>query len=272
MTSLKGGWQVGGNAAELYERCHVPTIVGPWAADLLVVAPPGPGDRVLDVACGTGVVARLAAQHVGPSGKVIGLDLNAGMIEVARSLPPVPGAPVEWREGSALALPFPDASFDLALCQQGLQFFPDRPAALREMRRVLAPGGRLALSVWRAIQHNPFQVAVAEALVRRVGPAAAAPLQAGFSLGSAEELHALIADAGFRAVAIRPATKMLRVGSPEEFIRGWLMGSPMAEAVAQMDNGARAALFRDVITALAPYARDGVLAFPMEAHVALGRT
>ena len=253
MTSLQEEWQVGGDAAELYERYHVPAIVGPWAADLVAVAPPRPGDRVLDVACGTGVVARLAAQHVGASGKVVGLDLNGGMIAVARSLPPVPGAPVEWREGSALTMPFPDGSFDLVLCQQGLQFFPDRPAALREMRRVLAPGGRLTLSVFRPLDRNPFQVAIVEALARHLGPQAAAPMRAAFSLGSAEELRALIAGAGFRDVAIRPATKVHRVGPPDEFVRGWLLGSPMADAVARMDEGARAALIGDVISALRSY-------------------
>ena len=262
-------WQVGGDAAELYERYHVPAIVGPWAVDLVSLASLRQGDRVLDVACGTGVVARLAAQHTGESGKVVGLDLNAGMLAVARSLPPVPGAPIEWREGSALAMPFPDDSFDLVLCQQGLQFFPDRLAALREMHRVLAPGGRLVLSVFRPLERNPFQVAIVEALTRHMGPQAAAPLRAAFSLGSAEELRALIAGAGFRDVAIRPVSKTHRVGPADDFVRGWLAGSPMAEAVARADDGTRAALFRDVTGALLPYIHAGDLAFPMEAHIAL---
>ncbi len=271
MTSQPGGWQVGGNAAELYERYHVPAIVGPWAADLVALAQPRPGNRVLDVACGTGVVARLAAQQPGSPAKVIGLDLNAGMIAVARSLPPVPGAPIEWCEGSALAMPFPDASFDLALCQQGLQFFPDRPGALREMRRVMAPGGRLALSVWRAIEHNPFHVAMAEALARHVGPPAAAPLHAAFSLGDSAELRKLVTGGGFVQVAVHPATRTHCVGSPEKFVRQWLLGSPMADAVAGMDEGDRAALVGHVTEALQSYVRDGGLAFPTESHLAVAR-
>jgi SAM-dependent methyltransferase len=145
----------GGSAAETYERHMVPAIFGPWAEDLLALAMPAPGERVLDVACGTGVVARLVAQRVAPTGTVVGLDLNPGMLAVARTLP-LPQGEIQWREGNVSAMPFPDASFDLALCQQGLQFFPDRPAALREVRRVLEPRGRLALSVWRPHATQPW--------------------------------------------------------------------------------------------------------------------
>ena len=145
----------GGSAAEIYERHMVPAIFGPWAEDLVALATPKPGERVLDVACGTGVVTRLVAQCVGPSGNVVGFDLNPGMLTVARGVPLPSGARVEWREGNVSAMPFPDATFDLALCQQGLQFFPDRPGALREVRRVLVSGGRLALSVWRPMQYSP---------------------------------------------------------------------------------------------------------------------
>src|SRR5262245_34564795 len=117
-------WQLAGTAAELYEEILVPTGFRPWATDLLELADLKPGERVLDVACGTGIVARLAAPQVGTTGEVTGLDLNAGMLQVARSLPAPPGASVTWIEGSALAMPLPDASFDVVLCQQGVRFFP----------------------------------------------------------------------------------------------------------------------------------------------------
>jgi ubiquinone/menaquinone biosynthesis C-methylase UbiE len=119
---------------------------------------------VLDVACGTGIVARLAADRVSPGGSVTGLDLNPGMLSVARSFSPTLDVGLEWREGSAMALPFANASFNVVLCQQGLQFFPDRLAALREMHRVLAPNGRLGLSVRRPIQQNPYMAAMATPL------------------------------------------------------------------------------------------------------------
>jgi len=159
-----------GSAAELFERYRVPAIFGPWAADLVALAALQPGEWVLDVACGTGVVARLAAQRVGPTGTVVGLDLEPEMLAVAHALPPPPGAPITWHEGDASAMPLADAAFDVVLCQQRVQFFPDRTAALHEMYRVLAPGGRLALSVWRALQHNPYSAAEAATVSRYVSP------------------------------------------------------------------------------------------------------
>jgi ubiquinone/menaquinone biosynthesis C-methylase UbiE len=115
-------WQVAGNAAEIYEEYLVPAIFEPWARNLLDRAAPRPGERVLDVACGSGIVARLAAEQVGAAGTVVGVDINPGMIAVARKNAGAAG--VEWKEGNATALPLPDGSFDLVTCQQGLQFFP----------------------------------------------------------------------------------------------------------------------------------------------------
>jgi ubiquinone/menaquinone biosynthesis C-methylase UbiE len=146
--SDQGQWQVVGNAAETYERALVPAVFAAWAPFVVALAGPRPGERVLDVACGTGVVARLAAQRVGRAGKVVGLDLNPGMLAVAASATanePTTSASLTWQEASATKMPFPDAAFDIVYCQLGLQFFPDRPAALHEMYRVLAPGGRLGL-------------------------------------------------------------------------------------------------------------------------------
>ncbi len=123
--------QVGGNAAEVYERDLVPAMFAPWAPVLVDAAEVRPGDQVLDVACGTGVVTRLAAERVGSAGRAVGLDSNAAMLAVARSLPPVNGAAIEWYEASALRMPLPDAAFDVVLCQQGLQQFPDAPTRAR---------------------------------------------------------------------------------------------------------------------------------------------
>ena len=166
-------WQLTGSAAERYERVLVPAIFAPWAADLVELAQLQDGERVLDVACGTGVVARHAAQKVGTTGHVTGLDLNQGMVRVARSLPSVPeAAAIVWIEGSALAMHLPDAAFDVVLCQQGVQFFPDRLAALHEMRRVLVPGGRVLVSVWAG--PTPYSIAMWNAVERHVEPDAAA--------------------------------------------------------------------------------------------------
>ena len=145
-------WQLEGSAAELYQRYLVPLITSKWAEDLVDRAQLREGEDVLDVACGTGVVARLAARTVAP-GRVTGLDLNAGMLAVARSILNE-GAPVSWIGGSSLNLPFPSARFDVVLCQLGLQFFPDQPRALRELRRVARERGRVAVSVYSAIERT----------------------------------------------------------------------------------------------------------------------
>jgi ubiquinone/menaquinone biosynthesis C-methylase UbiE len=260
--------QVGGNAAEVYERQHVPAMFAPWAPTLLDLAGVQPGERVLDVACGTGVVARLAAARVGSGGRVVGLDVNAAMLAVARSLPAVEGSPTEWLESSALEIPLPDATFDVVLCQQGLQQFPDRPAALREMRRVLAGGGRLAASVWSRIEGSPGMAALVEALERHVGIEAANNRRAPFALGDADELRGLLAGAGFRDVRVRTLAETARFPSPEALVEAQLAATPLS-TLGTLTDEARWAVARDVRAALRPYLHDGELAVPMEAHVAL---
>jgi len=168
--STQSQWHFVGSVPENYERYNVPSIFAPWADDLVEMAALQPGERALDIACGTGIVARTAARRLGSGGGVVGLDLSAPMLAVARSAAAAEGVTIEWREGNGLQLPLADEAFDVVVCQQGLQFFPDRPAALREMYRVLAPGGRLVLSVWREIERSPGFAVLAQALTRHVGP------------------------------------------------------------------------------------------------------
>jgi ubiquinone/menaquinone biosynthesis C-methylase UbiE len=151
-------WQLVGGAPELYQRYLVPAMTAVWAADLCDRAVLRPGQRALDVACGTGVVARIAAERVGMAGRIAALDISPGMLAVARSLSSADGAAIDWYEGNVLALPFPEEAFDVVLCQLGLQFFTDRSEALREIRRVLSPNGRLALNDFAAIERNPALV------------------------------------------------------------------------------------------------------------------
>jgi SAM-dependent methyltransferase len=205
-------WQVMGNAAEIYQRALVPAIFGPWAARVVEVAGLRPVERVLDVACGTGVVARLAAEAVGADGRVAALDMNPGMLAVAAAVP-AKGAAIEWVEGSAQALPFADAGFDAVCCQLGLQYFPDREGALREMARVAVPGGRVVVMVWRELDRSPGFPALAEALGRTIGSDAEAVMRAPFALGDAGELSALLAGAGLRDCAIRGETGNVSVAS-----------------------------------------------------------
>jgi ubiquinone/menaquinone biosynthesis C-methylase UbiE len=266
-------WQLDGSAPELYQRYLVPAITAAWAADLVDQAAPRPGERILDVACGTGVVARVAAERVGRTGRVTALDINPGMLAVARSLPAAPGAAIAWHEGSVLALPFPDAAFDVVLCQLGLQFFPDRTAALREMRRVLAPDGRLAVSVFGPIEHSPATHALANALDRHVGPEASVVKRNEHALADPEALAALVAGAGFRDVAIRTTSKPARFPSPADYVRIQLAATPLASLVARQDAVRRqslvGALIEDVDAALAPYLGSDGLSVPWEVHTVL---
>jgi ubiquinone/menaquinone biosynthesis C-methylase UbiE len=261
--------QVSGNAAEVYERQLVPIMLAPWASQLIELAEVGPGMHVLDVACGTGVVTRLAAERVGSDGRVVGLDINAAMLSVARQFAPV-GASVEWLEASALEMPLPDASFDIVLCQHGLQQFPDRPAALREMRRLLVPGGRLGLCVWSRIEGSPGMAALAGALERHVGAEAAANRRAPFALGDPVQLRALVEEAGFRDIDVRTVVEPARFPSPEALVAYQLGATPLS-TLGVVTEETRQAVARDVRAALRPYLHGDQLAVPMEAHFALAR-
>jgi ubiquinone/menaquinone biosynthesis C-methylase UbiE len=262
--------QVGGNAAEVYERQLVPAMFAPWAPRLIDLAEVRPGAHVLDVACGTGVVTRLVAERTGMAGRVVGLDINAAMLSVARQLPPVGGATIEWLEASALEMPLPDAAFDVVLCQHGLQQLPDRPAALREMRRVLIPAGRLALCVWSPIEQNPGMAALVEALQRHVGAEAAANRRAPFALGDPAQLRALVEEAGFHDIEIQTVVETARFPSPKALVEYQLAATPLS-TLGTLTEEKRRAVAGDVRAALQTYLHGGQLAVPMEAHIVLAR-
>ena len=267
----QGQWQVAGSSPEVYERELVPAVFGVWAPILVELAQPRPGERVVDVACGTGIVARIAAKRVGPTGAVFGIDLNPGMLSIASSVAQtdsVSGGQLQWQEASADKLPFPDGSFDVVYCQLGLQFFADRAAALREMRRVLGAEGKLALMVWRGIHETPGFDALAEALDRNIGQAAAAIMRAPFGLSDANELEALVGAAGFQKISIQHRSGTVRFPSVERFVLSYVAGSPLAGPVSKADDAAREALITDVRNALAKYASNTELAFPIAANLA----
>src|SRR5690606_7762821 len=163
-------WQLAHDAAVRYEQILVPSILGPFARALVDWAQLPVGDTVLDVGCGTGAAARAAAERVGPAGSVTAVDVNPGMLDVARSLPPVRGAPITWREGSAYQLPLPDRSVEHVICAQTLQFLETPGLALAEMHRVLKAGGRVALSVWCPIRENPYFHALVDAVAHYIDP------------------------------------------------------------------------------------------------------
>ena len=270
----QGQWQVAGSAPEVYERELVPAVFGVWAPILVEIAQPRPGERVLDVACGTGIVARIAAKHVGPIGEVVGVDLNPGMLSVARLVVLTDarsGAPLQWREANADKLPFSDKSFNVVYCQLGLQFFANRAAALREMHRVLVAEGRLALMVWRGIHESPGFAVLAESLERHIGQASAAIMRAPFGLSDADELATLVRAAAFQDVTIQQRVGTVRFPSVEKFVLNYVAGSPLAGPVSQADDAARGALIADARNALSQYTSNTELAFPIAAHLLSAR-
>jgi SAM-dependent methyltransferase len=262
------------NFSEAYEKQLVPALFLPAAQILLEHAQPQPDERVLDVACGTGIVARLTAPAVGERGSVTALDISPPMLVVARGLPQPDGAKIDWRDGSALSLPFTDASFDLVLCQQGLQFFPDQLTALREMRRVLKPGGRVLVAVQQGLEQNPIYREFNAALVRHLGmPALAAP----FSMGDAGQLERLLTDAGFTRIEVLPISHPVRFESAQVFIAISMFASAAAvTALSTLDEGVRAGLVekigQELRETLARYEENGTLVFPMAALIVRGYT
>ena len=244
------------NPAENYQRYFVPQIGAPVAADLLAAARLLPGERVLDVACGTGIVTQLAAEQVGPSGAAAGLDIHPAMLAVARrESPPA----LHWYEASAESMPLADASFDVVLCQMGLQFVTDKLAALREMRRVLASGGRALISV-PGPTPAPFEI-LSQALARDISPEAAGFARRVFSLHDAGELEGLLRDAGFPRAEARSKPKALRVSAPREFLWEYLHSTPLSPALMGAAEAKRAALESDVVARWRPFAADGGMRF-----------
>jgi ubiquinone/menaquinone biosynthesis C-methylase UbiE len=264
----QGQWQVAGSAPEVYERELVPAVFGPWAPVLIDLARPKLGERVVDIACGTGIVARLAAVKVGPTGIVTGIDLNPGMLNVARSLGMADdAASVQWQEASADKLPSADSAFDIAYCQLGLQFFADRPAALREMRRVLSSRGRLALMVWCGIDQSPGFESLAKILERHIGPAAATIMRAPFGLADADELSRLVAAANFQDITVQRRVGAIEFPSVERFVPSYVAGSPLASHVSQASEVAREHLAEYTKLELGKYVGSSGLSFPIAAHL-----
>lgn len=254
---------------EMYEHALVGPLFRPFAEVLVERARLTPGERVLDVACGTGIVARLARERLGADGGAVGVDVSPQMLAVARSVAP----DVEWREGDAGALPLAEGErFDVVLCQQGLQFFPDRTAALAEMRRAMNRGGRLLVAVWKSIDQAPFFREAHRVAERRLG----AFVDRRHSFGDPLALERLIGDAGFQAVDVDSVTRRIRFDDPALFVRMnavALVG--MSPASATMSEQERAQLVHAIVDESAEIVRQysdaGGLSFELGTNVATAR-
>jgi SAM-dependent methyltransferase len=255
------------NAAEAYQAYLVPNVFGPWAELVIKAASLQPGERVLDVACGSGTAARSAAAAIGPRGAVIGVDLDEAMLAVARNVTVAEGsAAITWQHADAMNLPFPAASFDAVLCFEGIQFMPDRTRALSGFRRLLKPSGRLIGTIWGPLRENAGYQAIAEGLARFVSPDAAR--FPPFALDDAAVVRGLLADAGFTRISVEPRTIMRPAPSAATFIDWVASGAPtIRHKVAQLAEKDRAAFVAFVGERLEPFRRNDMLELPMMRHV-----
>lgn len=258
--------------AAVYDAWFVPALFAPMARQLLAETAFPSGARVLDVACGSGIVARLAAAGPGADGRVTGLDASPGMIAAARRASEAAGLCIDWVVGSALDLPFADAAFDLVFCQQGLQFFPDRAKGVAEMHRVLAPGGEVCIATWRGLDQHPFFAEV-ERVVRQRAQTSA--LQMPFSLGDPRELAELLHGAGFRDVSVAPFTVMADHAEPERFLAYQFNAAaaavPALQSMTEAERGAMiAAIGDDLAEHIASTQEGDRLRYPMQGIVGRG--
>jgi ubiquinone/menaquinone biosynthesis C-methylase UbiE len=243
-----------GTAAELYQSFFVPSIATPVSAELLSTAALRPGTRVVDIACGTGVVTRAAAEQIGPTGSVTGIDVAPDMIAVAKAIPSG-GAPITWQEADAASLPLPDESYDVGLCQMGLMFMEDRAGALRELHRVLAPGGRVVVNTPGRIQHL-FEV-MEQAIADNLEPSLGAFVSAVFSMHDPSALAALLQEAGFGDVSCKAYSAIFDLPGPVEFLWNYINLTPMGALVGDASEEAKAAMERQVVEGWAPFVVNG---------------
>lgn len=253
------------SAAEAYDTKKVPAIFGPMARQTLARVTVAPDARVLDVACGTGVIARLIAEWVGAAGLVAGADLNPAMIAVAQDRAAADGMQIDYVVAPAEDMPFDDAAFDLLFCQQGIQFFPDKPAALREMRRVTGSGGRLVLTCWAATP--PFFKAIAGALERHLDKAAADKAVEPFAWNDAGMISRMIIAAGYVCPGPEPLTVERRIAFDRNAIRTELLASPNEAALVAAGETVIGRIIDDVMAAVSGFERDGQLRMPQTAHL-----
>lgn len=267
--TLHEQWQISGSGPDNYERFAVGRHMRPIAERLLAQVPLRPGDRVLDVACGTGIVTRLAAARVAASGRAVGLDLNEEMLTTARRLGAEAGVDVDFRQGDATRMPFAEGEFDVVLCQQGLQFIPDKSRALGEMRRVLVAGGRYAINVFG--RASLFHAALSEGLAKYVDASVAELSLAPFALGDATALRALVREAGFREISISSESISRRVEPTQEWLLQYSSALPYGASIAAMDPPTRAAMLREMATRMKDLWAGDSFCVPCEVHFVFAR-
>lgn len=262
-------YQLSGNAAKYYDQVPARYILGPWAPRLVDAADIKPDEQVLDLACGTGVVTRAAALELGSGGSITGFDLNAGMLEVAKSYENPSACMLSWIEGSALDMDLPDKSFDVVLCQQGLQYFPDQLKALRESHRVLRSTGRAFFGVWA--KASPYHKAVGAAVAKHIDDTVAKTYLESRDVPDADTLRALFGDADFSQVEVVHEKMDIRLPGIRTFVLAQTQGTPIADNVSALSESKQSALANDVAEALSEFADGPDVVVPDFCHLVSAR-
>lgn len=264
MSSSTETFQISPEQAEIYESRFVPAIFADWAAPLLDAAGVGLGQSVLDVACGTGILARTAVARVGPTGRVTGLDLNEGMLTVARRL----STDIEWRQGDAQNLPFSDDRFDVVLCQSALMFFPDATQALREMARVCTPGGVVGVQVYSTLDDQPAYGPWVHMVARYAGPEAISLLSTYWAHGDVDVLTGRFEAVGLEVTAVHSLVGTARFGSVDELVRTEISSTPLVDRIT---DDVQQRILQESQGILGVYRTDTGLEAPLAGHLVIAR-
>jgi len=259
----KSGWQLSGDGPDAYEKYIVPAYTGAWAKEIVNRACLREGEKVLDVACGTGLVARTASKKQNNTDLIYGVDVNEVMINKAQEIE----KNINWDQRDVIDMPFEDNYFDVILCQQGLQYFPDTSLALKEMKRVLIENGRILLSVWRPIKYSPFYKSLCKILEKYVNAKAASMLSGAFSFGDYKSLKTLFSNAGFRKININIVIKQISYSPFEEFVMGGIMASPFFKDIQRMQKPEREEMLLEIYKSNQDYIDDAGLVTPLESYI-----
>lgn len=263
MTTNTAAFQLSTDAAEAYEDKAVPAIFRQFAGYLVEEARPAPGSDVLDVACGTGIVARTVAERSGGA-RIVGVDINEGMLAVARRLRP----DLEWHHGDAADLPFQDDTFDAVLCQASLMYFPDRAEAVAEMARVTRPGGSVAVLVWDALENQTGYLRFAEIVTDVIGPRGRGIVDSYFSLGDLDTTRTLLQQAGLEVRSATTRNGVARFGSLEKFARDEIGSTPLVD---EIDEVTVERLVRSCVAGMADFeSPSGGAVLPLRGHIIVG--
>jgi len=262
---VRDAFQIAKDAAATYEQQKVKAIFRPLAETTLTAVEISEDDVVLDVACGTGIVGRVIRERASPKTVITGIDLNEGMIEAAGSITSDTPDAFQWHTGDVTDMPFADGSFTVAICQQGLQFFPNEEAAMKEIRRVLLPGGRVILTVWA--EPPRFFVALAEAISRHVSPQDAARSLAPFTYTGLDTIPAQLRSCGFAEVQSSDLTVDRVIHDPTANIPLEIMGNPVGPAVSARGTEVMESIVSEVLAACSDLLHGNDLISPQTARL-----